>query len=221
MSLVKSLGDVSPFKESSLCAKNYVLLEDEYEFLSLEMTSKDERVSRLENSVSAKEKIVLLREERITKLEGEIGSKNRDLAANEILIAELMHQKSIPKGEAETEKARILELEHEIVSKNQDFASKEKTIADLRLLLSKKLLGITSAENTIKELKHELSLMKDKAAPSPLSESVSGPNPDGEDISPRANSFHQSYKYDRYPLANEKKFVHQPGDWAQNPYFYD
>lgn len=114
---------VSPFKESSLCAKKYVPLEDEYEFLSLEMTSKDERVSRLENSVSAKEKIVLLREERITKLEGEIGSKNRNLAANEILIAELMHQKSIPKGEAETEKARILELEHDIVPKNQDFAS--------------------------------------------------------------------------------------------------
>lgn len=104
MSLVKSLGDVSPFKESSLCAKKYVPLEDEYEFLSLEMTSKDERVSRLENSVSAKEKIVLLREERITKLEGEIGSKNRDLAANEILIAELMHQKSIPKGDSRNRK---------------------------------------------------------------------------------------------------------------------
>lgn len=101
----------------------------------------------MENSISAKDKIVVLREERTTKLEGEISSNNGDIAANEILLAELMHQKSIPKEEAEPGKKRIIELEHEVVSKNFDIISKEKTIADLRLLLSNTLLKITEDIN--------------------------------------------------------------------------
>lgn len=132
------------------------------------MTSKDERVSPLENSVSASDKIVVLREERITKLESEISSKNREIAVNKILLAELMHQNPIPKDEAETGetgKERMIKLEREIVSRNHDVASKEQTIADLRLLLSNNLLTITFAENYIKELKHELSFMKDKIRP--------------------------------------------------------
>lgn len=114
------------------------------------MNSKDERPNHFENSVSAKDKIIVLEEERITKSEGEISSENRDIATNKILLVELMHQNSIPKDKAETGKKRIIiELEHEIVSRNHDVALKEKTIAELRILLSNNLLKITFAEKNL------------------------------------------------------------------------
>lgn len=81
------------------------------------MPSKDERISRLENSVSAKDKIVVLQARRIYKLGVEVSSKNRDVVANKISLAELMDKNFSSKGEAEIGKKRIIELEHEIVSK--------------------------------------------------------------------------------------------------------
>lgn len=81
------------------------------------MSSKDERMTRLENSVSAKDKIVVLQAWRISKLGLEVSSKNPDVVANKISLAELMDKNFSSKGEAEIGKQRVIELVNEIVSK--------------------------------------------------------------------------------------------------------
>lgn len=74
------------------------------------MYSKDERMSRLENSGSAKDKIVVLQARRISKLGVGVSSKNWAVMANKISLAELMEKKFSSKGEDEFGKQRIIEL---------------------------------------------------------------------------------------------------------------
>lgn len=69
------------------------------------MYSKDERMSRLENLVSAKDKIVVLQARRISRLGFGVSSKNWAVMANKISLAELMEKKIQFQGRRRIRKA--------------------------------------------------------------------------------------------------------------------